>query len=117
MDKLISLITKEDNQSHFIEERLKYEKIFTKWNVNVSQSYSLLNGELVIWQTPEKFELTWVNAPRKQFFIYLSGIVEIEVGSGEKRRFTKGDVLYVTDCDGQGHITRIIEPMTAIVVS
>ena len=29
----------------------------------------------------------------------------------------KGDILYVADCEGQGHITRIIEPITAAVIS
>ncbi|MDF1796034.1 MAG: hypothetical protein P1U63_05810 [Coxiellaceae bacterium] len=116
MEHLTRLITGKDNQSHFIDEALSYEKIYPQWDLKVSQSFAIEQGEVVIWQTTDKFELDWVNAPRKQFFIYLSGLVEIEVASGEKRRFKKGDVLLVEDCDGQGHITRIIEPMTAVVV-
>lgn len=117
MEKLTRLVTGDDNQSHFIDELLSYEKIYPQWDLNVSESFPIKEGELVIWQTPNKFELTWVNAPRKQFFIYLSGIVEIEVGNGEKRQFKKGDILLVEDCAGQGHHTRIIEQMTAVVVA
>ena len=117
MSQLTSLITQEDGQSHFVDVELSYKKRYPQWDVNVSNSFLIEHGDLVIWPTIENFELRWVNPPRKQFIIYLSGIVEIEIGSGEKRQFKKGDVLYAADCEGQGHITRIIEPMTAAVIS
>lgn len=117
MKKLISLITKADNQSHFVEEPLSYKKIYPQWNLNVSKPFKITQGELVIWETTGKFEPKWSNAPRKQFMVFLSGVVEIEVGSGEKRQFKKGDILYVADCDGQGHISRFLEPMIAVVIS
>lgn len=37
--------------------------------------------------------------------ITLDGQAEIEVGSGEKRRFGKGDVLLAEDITGKGHQT------------
>ena len=48
-------------------------------------------------------------APRRQFAIHVIGRTEIEVGSGEKRRFGPGDVLLADDQTGQGHISREIE--------
>jgi quercetin dioxygenase-like cupin family protein len=116
MKKLTRLITGKDKSSHFIDEDLIYKKMNPAWDTIASQAFPITKGELVIWETPKDTELLWVNAPFSQFFIYLSGIVEIEVGNGEKRQFKKGDVLLVEDCEGQGHITRIIEEMTAIVV-
>lgn len=48
----------------------------------------------------------WHNAPRRQLLVICSGELEIEVGSGEKRVLTAGDVLVAEDLTGQGHITR-----------
>ncbi len=48
-------------------------------------------------------------APRRQFVVNLSGLVEIECGDGSKRRLGAGDILLADDTTGQGHITREIE--------
>ena len=40
--------------------------------------------------------------------VTLDGQAEIEAGSGEKRRFGKGDVLLAEDIFGKGHQTRAI---------
>lgn len=48
----------------------------------------------------------WHNAPRRQLLVICSGELEIEVGTGEKRVLTAGDVLVAEDLTGQGHITR-----------
>jgi len=41
--------------------------------------------------------------------VNLSGLVEIEVGDGSKRRLGAGDILLADDTTGQGHITRDLE--------
>lgn len=48
----------------------------------------------------------WHNAPRRQLLVICSGELEIEVGTGEKRVLTAGDLLVAEDLTGQGHITR-----------
>jgi hypothetical protein len=48
-------------------------------------------------------------APRRQLILCLSGVVEIELGGGEKRRFGPGDVYLADDLTGEGHIHREIE--------
>jgi hypothetical protein len=47
-------------------------------------------------------------APQRQLIVLLDGEIEVEVTSGEKRRFTGGDVLLVEDTTGTGHRTRTI---------
>lgn len=47
-------------------------------------------------------------APRRQYIITLSGVVEVEVGDGSKVRYQPGDARLVEDLTGQGHITRVI---------
>jgi hypothetical protein len=46
------------------------------------------------------------NASRVQYVAHLSGIAEIEVADGTKRRLQAGDVLVAQDTTGHGHITR-----------
>ena len=77
-------------------------------------------GEIGILSRPKKvqsiiFRITsgdynydWHNAPQKQYIIILEGEVEIEVGTGEKRIFSSGDILLVEDTEGQGHRSRAV---------
>ena len=48
-------------------------------------------------------------APRRQLVVHLRGVTEIEVGSGERRRFGPGDVLLADDLTGRGHVSREVE--------
>ena len=54
------------------------------------------------------YDFDWHNAPRRQLIVLLDGEIEVEVTSGEKRRFRGGDVLLVEDTTGTGHRTRTI---------
>jgi len=47
------------------------------------------------------------------------GDVEIEVGSGEKRIFTSGDILLAEDTNGRGHISRSVnnKPRKSIFIT
>lgn len=53
-------------------------------------------------------EISWHNPPCSQYIIMLSGVMKIEVGSGQKRWFYPGDILLAEDITGQGHITRVL---------
>jgi hypothetical protein len=46
----------------------------------------------------------------------LSGVLEVEVGDGERRSFGPGNVLLVTDTEGQGHLTNVIGNEDAFLV-
>ena len=56
---------------------------------------------------PAGVDSDWHPAPRKQFVMVLEGVMEVEAGDGEKRRFEAGNVLLVTDTEGTGHRTRV----------
>jgi hypothetical protein len=49
-------------------------------------------------------------APQRQFVVVLAGVLEIEVGDGETRRFGPGGVVLVTDLTGLGHRTPVPGP-------
>jgi quercetin dioxygenase-like cupin family protein len=50
----------------------------------------------------------WHPAPSKRFVMVLSGLLEVEVGDGERRTFGPGNVLLVTDAEGRGHLTNVL---------
>jgi quercetin dioxygenase-like cupin family protein len=54
------------------------------------------------------YDYDWHCAPRRQFIVLLDGEIEVEVTSGEKRRFGGGDVMLVEDTTGTGHGTRTV---------
>lgn len=50
------------------------------------------------------------NAPQRQLVVMLSGVHEVQVASGESRRWGPGDIFLPDDTTGHGHLTTVIEP-------
>jgi len=59
-------------------------------------------------EIPPGYHYTWHNVLCREYVVTLEGQAEIEAGSGEIRRFGKGDVLLAEDMTGKGHRTRSI---------
>ena len=64
---------------------------------------------VVFRETPVGGVFDFHRPGRRQFVVTLSGLAEIETGSGEKRKFAAGDIMLADDTTGEGHITRDIE--------
>ena len=62
------------------------------------------------------FDKDFHPTPMKQYVMVMSGIMEVETGDGEKRQFTPGTVLLVTDTTGPGHRTRVIGEENVLIV-
>ena len=56
------------------------------------------------------------NAPRRQLIVPLSGGVEIEVSTGERRTVPPGQIILVEDTAGKGHITRAMDDSTRVTL-
>ncbi|HSG34401.1 MAG TPA: hypothetical protein VLA37_07690 [Sphingomonadaceae bacterium] len=54
----------------------------------------------------------WHTAPRKTFTINTAGDIEAEVSDGSKVAIGKGDLVYLEDREGKGHITRLLTPVS-----
>jgi len=54
----------------------------------------------------------WHTAPRRQFAINMTGELEVEVTSGRRKRIGAGDLVYLEDVAGAGHVTRALGPIT-----
>jgi hypothetical protein len=57
-------------------------------------------------EIPPGYFYPWHNVVCEEYVVTLSGSAEIEAGTGEKRRFSKGRVLLAGDMTGKGHRTR-----------
>jgi hypothetical protein len=57
---------------------------------------------------PPKDVVDYHVAPRQQWVLVVGGVMEVECRGGT-RRFSPGDVLFLDDLTGRGHITRNIE--------
>ncbi len=102
--EITRIYTGSDAQSHFetIDVPLKEDRY--------GALSELIGAAGVIFrETPAGGELDFHNAPRRQFVVTLSGVVEIECGDGAKRRLGAGEILLADDLTGQGHITRELE--------
>jgi hypothetical protein len=58
----------------------------------------------------------WHRAPGRQFSISMSGEIEVEVSDGKKHAIHAGDIVFLEDLQGKGHITRILSPVTNIFI-
>lgn len=74
---------------------------------------------IIFRENDADYDYDWHTAPARQYIIMLDGEIEIEVSSGEKRRFRGGDILLVEDVSGRGHKTRVTnnQPRRSIFVT
>ena len=59
--------------------------------------------------TPGDYVFDFHPAPRRRVIILLEGQLDVDVSSGERRRFTVGDVLEVGDIAGKGHVSNAVD--------
>jgi len=55
-------------------------------------------------------------APRKQFAINMTGSLEVEISGGSRHGIGQGDLVYLEDITGKGHITRVLSPVTNLFI-
>lgn len=54
----------------------------------------------------------WHTAPRRQFAINMVGELEVEITNGTRRRIGAGDLVFLEDVTGKGHVTRALSPIS-----
>jgi hypothetical protein len=73
-----------------------------------------LTGLRAISYQPNK--VNWHHAPSPQFAINLTGYLQVEVSDGTKRKIGPGDLVFLEDTTGKGHVTRLLSPVTALFI-
>ncbi len=94
--------------SHFRDAEVSFasNELAAKGNpVSTSSFHQAAAGFISV---PAGWNSGWHNSPGDGFAVLLQGSVEIEVGSGEVRRFSPGEVWRSTDVSGKGHISRVV---------
>ena len=71
-------------------------------------SEAIATNQTIFRSTGADYNYDWHPTPQRQFILMMSGEIEIEVGDGETRRFSRGDTLFLEDVDPPGHGTRNI---------
>jgi hypothetical protein len=61
-------------------------------------------------------EADWHTAPRRQFAINMSGDLEVEISDGSRQAIGQGDLVYLEDTTGKGHVTRVQSPVTNLFI-
>lgn len=102
--KITRLYTGTDDQSHFLDIEVPFE---TREDFGL---FTLPEPAKAVFfrEIPPGWVYSWHNVVCREYVTMVDGRAEIEVGSGEKREFRKGDVLLAEDCTGQGHRTRVL---------
>jgi quercetin dioxygenase-like cupin family protein len=101
--KVTRIYTGKDEEAHFEELELAFESAAPG-----AHSASFPVERLFFRTFPPKHEVDYHVAPRRQWVMVVSGVMEVECKDG-KRRFSPGEVLFLDDLTGRGHITRNIE--------
>jgi hypothetical protein len=58
----------------------------------------------------------WHQAPGKTFVVAISGEIEVEVTDGSRMPIGKGDLVFLEDLRGRGHITRLRGGVTNLFI-
>ena len=97
----VRLYSGDDGESHMED----IEGLF--YGGGLPNAPAVAAAEVVFLGGSGEASLDWNTAPRRQYLLFLSGNTEIEVGSGDVRRFGPGDVLLAEDLTGRGHLARV----------
>ena len=98
-----------EGRTHFRDEFFPWEKVQVSVSKTPVMQTPYVDAQKLGFLTmPRGSSSEWHPAPGKRFVIVVSGLMELEVGSGERRKVGPGDVVLVTDVQGRGHITRVL---------
>ncbi len=96
-------------RSHFSDETMQLDPVTPGRGVPPTPASSPIPATAMrVFCPPSGGDAGWHPVPGRVFNLILSGEVEIEVSSGETRRFGPGSLVLGEDTTGQGHQTRVV---------
>jgi quercetin dioxygenase-like cupin family protein len=63
---------------------------------------------VILCDFPRAWVGDWHPSPRRQFYVQMSGQIEVQVSDGEIRRLSAGSLALLDDTSGKGHLTKAI---------
>ena len=93
-----------DGESHFEDAEMP---------LNDSMAVSILSATIpvtgmMLRGSPAGYDIAWHPAPRRQFIIRLTGVIEATASDGETRSMGPGSIVLVEDLTGKGHLTKVV---------
>jgi len=114
--KITRFCTNEHGESQFSEIDLPIEYRREDLDGNLILLSKAFNSPRVRFvELPEGYDQGWHNAPKRQFVIILSGVVEVRTSDNQIRQWGAGDVVLADDVSGKGHQTRAIDGLVHMV--
>ena len=112
--EVVRIYTGDDGESHFEDVDVELDD----WGKAGSISPPWPATGVQFREVDGDYLLDFHVAPRRQLVVNLTGSVEIELGSGERRVLGPGSILLAEDTTGRGHISRSVgsEPRTCLFV-
>ena len=107
-----TVVMSDNSDSYFMDQDIK---LLPNLMLGV-RSKNFAAKSFVIRNIGEGDFLNWHTVHNPMYAVYLSGEVEIEVSSGDKRKFKPGNIVFFNDMVGKGHITRAITPGQALII-
>ena len=96
-------------QSHFSDERMKLDLVTPGRGVPPTPASAPIPASgLRVFCPPAGGDADWHPVPGRVFNLIISSELEIEVSSGESRRFGVGSLILGEDTTGRGHRTRVV---------
>ena len=97
-----------DGESHFENVSVNVAPVnFAPPAPPLNMAAPLVADRTILCAIPAAWVGEWHPTPRRQFYIQLSGELEVTVSDGEKRRFSAGSLVLLEDTTGKGHLTRV----------
>jgi hypothetical protein len=63
---------------------------------------------VIFRETAGDYDLDWHPAPRRQYIVNLDAGVELTASDGERRIIGAGEVIFVEDTTGKGHLSKAV---------
>ena len=98
----------DENSEAQIEELTLATKAGTRTRSALEVS---VKGMYIREYMPNAF-VDWHTVPVRQFAITILGELEVEVSGGVRRRIKTGELVFLEDTSGKGHITRLKDHVT-----
>ena len=70
----------------------------------------------VVYARRASSEPNWHTAPARLFAINMTGTLEVEVSDGSRQQIGPGDLVWLEDITGKGHVTRVLTPVTNLFI-
>lgn len=108
--QITRIYTGSDGDSHFEDVEISLTRVrdsaYEIVGYHSRGSEPIKATEVRFLETEGSYSGVFHNAPGRRLVITLTGVGEIEVGDGTKRRFGPGDIFLAEDTTGRGHISR-----------